>query len=132
MKVLREGPLFTVAAGDRPVGLAGPAAEVRIPPGSDRWQTPGVHIHQAVAGRPEVRLVAERLDGDRYSVFVVLDSDPEDLLDAIFEAERELYSRVRGIPFDIRVMRPGPEWSDADLKADSICHYDRADFHGRG
>ncbi|MCK6479495.1 MAG: hypothetical protein HUU06_06645 [Planctomycetaceae bacterium] len=75
-------------------------------------------------------MVVERLEKDRYSVFVVLDSDPEDLLDAIFDAERELYSRSGGLPFDVRVMRPGPAWSPADLRTDSICHFDRADFHG--
>ena len=130
MRVLQEEPLFVIEAGEGPMEIPCPTAAVTILRGSGRWLTPGVHVFQAVAGRPEVRMVVERLEKDRYSVFVVLDSDPEDLLDAIFDAERELYSRSGGLPFDVRVMRPGPAWSPADLRTDSICHFDRADFHG--
>lgn len=85
-----------------------------------QWLTPGAHVAQAVCTRPEVRLVLERLDADRYSVFVVLDEDPEDLLDQIIDAEHDLYTRFRWLPFDIRIMKPPHDWSDADLRRDAL------------
>ena len=50
------------------------------------WQTPGSLLAGNVAQYPEVRLVAERLEVDRYAVFVVLDADPEATLDGIIAA----------------------------------------------
>ena len=95
------------------------------------WSSPGTHLASRVASRAEVRLILERLERDRFSVFVVLDEDPEDLLDAIFDAEEEIFKIFRGIPFDLRVIKPTSDWSDQDLRQDTICRYDRAIFRGR-
>jgi len=109
-----------------------PASPAFVTATTRRWTTPAIHLASRIAHRDEVRLVLERLEPDHYSVFVVLDRDPEDLLDEIFEAEQDLHGRYRGIPFDVRVIRPAPDWSDADLRRDSVCIHDRALFHGKG
>ncbi len=109
-------------AGQASGGL--PTGTVTMTTTSATWQTPGACIARAVFGRPEVRLVAERLERDRFGVFVVLYRDPEDVLDAVFEAEHLLYELFPGMPFDVRVMVPGPEWSDEDLRRDAAVHYE--------
>ena len=96
-----------------------------ITPASAEWVTPGRTIAGAISHRPEVRLVVERLEADRYAVFVILDSDPEDLLDEILEAERVVFLRPRGLPFDLRIMKPQGDWSDADLLRDSFILFER-------
>ena len=106
--------------------VRGMSAGVRVEgPPSVEWLTPARHIARAIGHRREVRLVAERLEADRYAVFVVLETDPEDLLDLIVDAEHELYDLFRGFPFDIRVMTPPSGWSDADLRRESIVHFQR-------
>lgn len=107
-----------------------PRAKVRVVNETYEWLTPGAHLAQAVCTRPEVRLVLERLDADRYSVFVVLEHDPEDLLDQIIDAESELYTKFRWLPFDVRIMKPSPDWSDEDLKRDALALYERIEPHG--
>jgi hypothetical protein len=82
-----------------------------------------------IAQHPEVKWVLERLERDRLAVFVILDDDPESLLNEIFEAERELYSTFHGLPFDVRVMRPSAAWSPDSILQDTIAHYERPTFH---
>jgi hypothetical protein len=89
------------------------------------WATPGSHIASAIGMEPGVRFVLERFDGDRSSVVVVLDDDPEPLLDAIFDAERELYEVFKDSVFDVRVTKPPRDWDSADLVRTSIVRHRR-------
>lgn len=89
------------------------------------WSTPGSLLAAGVAHLAEVRLVAERLEVDRYAVFVVLDADPEATLNAIIEVESALYVKFKGLPFDVRIMTPAKSWSDEDLRKQTILHYER-------
>ena len=113
-----------------PGGVPSHAVRVEVEQGAATWLTPGAHVAQAVAKHADVRLVLERLEQDRLAVFVVLDDDSEELLDDIFEAERELYTSFQGLPFDIRVMTPSDDWSAADLCRDKISHYERPGSDG--
>ena len=118
---------FELQVDERKTGQASgglPASCLTLTVTDTTWRTPGACIAHAVLGRSEVRLVAERLERDRFGVFVVLYSDPEEVLDAIFDAEHLLYERFSGLPFDVRVMVPGPEWSDEDLRRDTVVHYE--------
>lgn len=123
--------LEVCGAGDLQNAVSIAAQVVTVAHSRPEWITPGSHLAQALVGRLEVRRVLERLEADRYQVFVVLDRDPEDLLDLIVDSERELYTRFPGLPFDVRVLCLGPDWSDADLQKACLVHYDRARVHGR-
>jgi hypothetical protein len=109
------------------VGARGSSEAVLLEVDSDRWLTPGAYISRAIAHRPEVRYVLERLEQSRLAVFVILESDPEEILDAIFDAERELYSTFRGLPFDVRVRTPSPDWDPRDLLRETVLHHQRID-----
>ncbi len=87
------------------------------------WLTPGRCIARAVAGRPEVRYVLEGFDASGYSVYVVLHDDPEDLLDRVIDAERELYTRFAGTRFDVRVMKPDETWSEEAYLRNTVVLY---------
>lgn len=89
------------------------------------WQTPGAVAAARVAAIPQVRLVLERPEPDRYSVFVVVDDDGDDVLDPILDAERELYGLFRNMPFDLRIMKPAADWDESDLVRSSAEHYRR-------
>ena len=102
----------------------GDAVEVQAPP-AEEWATPGSFIARQVAGVGYVNFVAERLEGARYAVFVILDDDPEDALDSVFEAEQLAMKEIPGISFDLRVRRPHPDWSPDDLLSSCIRHYKR-------
>ena len=90
------------------------------------WMTPGSSMAEALCGLPEVRSVHERIDPDRFTVFIILDRDPESVLDAVFDAEHRLYEEFRKMPFDVRVMKPQQSWSDKDLSASACLRYRRA------
>lgn len=89
------------------------------------WQTPGAVMAVQVAAIPEVRLVLERPEPDRYSVFVVIDEDTDEILDQILDAEQRLYGLFANMPFDLRIMKPAPDWDESDLLRTSAKHYRR-------
>ncbi len=90
------------------------------------WETPGLVLADQVKGLPGVLYVFERLDPDRYAVFVVLQGADESALDAVFDAERELYERFPAIPFDVRVLSHGERAGLEGLRSSSVVLLDRA------
>jgi hypothetical protein len=94
------------------------------------WLTPGAFLAEQLARCREVRMILERFEKERYAVIIVLERDPEDLLDRIFDTERELYTLYRGLPFDVRVMTPPPSWRPDDLLQGAFAHYMRPEDHG--
>jgi hypothetical protein len=97
---------------------------------STDWLTPGAFLAGKLAACREIRMILERFEKERYAVIIVLEKDPEDLLDRIFDTERELHAACRGLPFDVRVMTPPPSWSPEDLMQGAFTHYMRHESHG--
>jgi hypothetical protein len=90
------------------------------------WITPGALLAQKRLCQLEhVVTIGERLEGARYAVFVVVDDDPEELLDAIFGAEQEIMRELPAIPFDLRIRSTRDGWSPDSLLASCIRHYQR-------
>lgn len=102
-----------------------PANVVRLDAPAAHWPTPGSALAERLAGIPELRLVVERFESSGYVVTVVLERDPEAVLDQVYEAEKELYSAFTKIPFDVRVMTPGEGWTEESLLANGILRYER-------
>ena len=90
------------------------------------WPTPGAFVSTSLAGRPEVRLVVERFDGDRYGVVILLRSDPEEVLDLIYTLESQLFDRALDHPFALRATCPGGDLEEhaRRLQSDHFVHYD--------
>ena len=108
-------------------GLARVESNAIVTHGTDlRWQTPGVVIADAISGLPEVRFVFEKADAGRYTVFAILDDDPDDVLDPIFDAERELFRSCAWVPFDVRVMKVDKDWDPTELASVSIPRHRRS------
>lgn len=93
--------------------------------GDVRWSTPGVAVADAINSLPQVRFVLEKLEPDRYTIFVVLADDPDEVLDRIYDTERSLYETFPWTPFDLRVMKPSDDWSPSELLQATICRYRR-------
>jgi hypothetical protein len=101
-------------------------AEVRQPAGFDaRWRTPGLCIAQEISKYPLVRFVGEKVQDDYLQTIVVVDDDPEELLDKIFSVEQELYEKFKGLRFDIRVRVMSPRENIDTIKLSAIIHYNR-------
>jgi len=112
-------------AQDQPRGEEGGAASLDVKQGLEEWKTPGSLIARALLKLPQVRLVAERYEGGRYGVFVILDDDSDEVLDRVFEAEEQTMRELPRIPFDLRVRKPHPEWSEDNLLATCVKRYSR-------
>ena len=109
----------------QPGAVGEPTSTYKVSPSSETWVTPASLLKPLAQRRPEVRYVLERY-GERHAIFVILEKDPEDLLDAILELEVEIRRRFRKLPFDLRIMTPGTHWEPQDLlnQADSIYERD--------
>lgn len=108
-----------------PQGVAQQSEMIEVESSGGEWLTPGSLIAQRVAALPQVRFVAERLEGPRYAVFVILDDDPEDVFDVVFAAEQEIMAQVPVMAFDLRVRKPHAGWSPENLFASCTKHYVR-------
>ena len=93
-----------------------------------QWQTPGLYLAQRVANNSLVRFVGERVQTDYLQIIIVVDDDPDELLDNIFTVEQEMYKKFNKLQFDVRV-RVIPVNEDLELiKKTTIGHYDRSRF----
>src|SRR5258708_23856352 len=74
------------------------------------WQTPGLYFAERISSNPNVRFVGALVEKDHIQVIIVIDSDPEELLDKIFSVEEEMYSLPKSLRFHCRVrVVPGKE-----------------------
>ena len=89
------------------------------------WLTPGSYLSREVASRPEVVAIVERVEPERHCVVVALKSDPDELLDVIFDAEREMVGRFEKVPFDLRVTVPESQEALESILRSGIVHYPR-------
>lgn len=120
-----ESAVISSGNGDETQGVAEHAKSLiqKMPCGD--WMTPGSLIARRIAVIDQVRLVAERPEKARYAVFVILDADPDEVLDAVFEAEQEVMRELPGIPFDLRVRKPHAQWLPNALLSSCARHYTR-------
>jgi hypothetical protein len=82
------------------------------------WKTPGLHFADKISANKNVRFVGELVEKDHIQVTIVVDDDPEELLDKIFEAEEEMYESEKSLRFDCRV-RVVPAQEKIDSISDS-------------
>jgi hypothetical protein len=87
------------------------------------WLTPGSYLFREVASRPEILAIVERVEPERHYVIVALRSDQNDLLDRIFNAEREMFQVLRRVPFDLRVTVPDTEDTLQSILKSGIVHH---------
>lgn len=93
-----------------------------------KWKTPGVYLTQKMAGKPLVRFIGEYSQTDFLQVIIVVDDDPEDLIDNIFSAEQEMYDRFKKLRFDVRLRVIPVEESIEAIRKSTISNYDRDVF----
>lgn len=89
------------------------------------WKTPGTEFLSALEDQKEIRFIGEQIWPDRRIVFIVLEDDPDPLLDRIFETEARLMKRFARLPFDVRVMVKDTKEEIESLKATCIGHYSK-------
>lgn len=93
-----------------------------------RWLTPGVYIAQKIADNAFVRFIGDKMQEDYLQTIVVIDDDPEELLDKTFSLEQEIYKRFKGLRFDLRVRVIPPKNDITAIKNSTIAQYDRDRF----
>lgn len=93
-----------------------------------QWQTPGLYITQKIAGIPLVRFIGEKIQADCLQTIIVVDDDPEDLIDKIFSIEQELYNKFINLRFDVRLRVISPEENIEVIKKSTLSYYDRQKY----
>jgi hypothetical protein len=89
------------------------------------WQTPGVRIAEEVKGYSNVRFIGEKMQADYMQTIIVLDDDPEDLLNKIFSTEQKIYKDFENLRFDLRVRVISNDESIDAIKKNTMIYYDR-------
>ena len=93
-----------------------------------QWQTPGLYLAQKIASNPLVHYVGEEIHPDCIQIVVVVDDDPEELVDKIFSVEQEMYRKFTKLRFDMRLRVIPNEDNIEVIKSETIGHYDREEF----
>jgi len=89
------------------------------------WQTPGLYLAEKLAGSNLVRFIGEKFQPDYLQAIIVIDDNPEELLDRIFSLEQKLYTKFKGLRFDVRVRVIHSTESIEHIKTSTLPHYDR-------
>jgi hypothetical protein len=110
-------------APPRSIGVRVAAAQPASRPLCGRWHSPGSLITAACAKFKEVAVVAEKYEGNRHSVLVLLREDPDEVLDAIYDAEAKVIHDLKNMPFDLRVTVPLQAWDLDQLRRTYLVHY---------
>lgn len=114
--VLLKDPLFKPYKEEKP--------EVLLPRDLN-WQTPGSYIAQEIVSNPLVRFVGEEIQPDCMQTIIVVDDDPEELVDKLFSIEQEMYKIFIKLRFDVR-LRVVPKGEDIEvIRKTVIPYYDR-------
>lgn|SRR3989338_1103680 len=92
------------------------------------WLTPGIYLAQRVFESSEVRFVGERFESDYLQTVVVLNDDPESLLDQIFTIEQKMFDKFGKLRFDVRIRVISPTENIDLIKCSSIVHFDKDDL----
>jgi len=89
------------------------------------WQTPGLFFAERIASDSNVRFVGELVEKDHIQVIIVIDSDPEELLDKIFSVEEDMYSSSKSLRFDCRVRVVPAQESIESISMSYLPRYER-------
>jgi hypothetical protein len=90
-----------------------------------RWHTPGSFLFNKIGIDPSIRFIGEKNLADYLQIIVVLDDDPEELVDRIFSIEQKMFKRFKNFRFDIRLQVISKEENIEAIKKNTIVHYDR-------
>lgn len=93
---------------------------VQTPGESLEWRTPGSHMYSRLAGASELLHLLEQVRSNGHLVLVLLRRETEEILDRVFNAQRELYSMFPSLAIDVRVIQKSEDWDFASLQANSI------------
>ncbi len=100
--------------------------EIRQPLGlSAQWLTPGLYMAQRISENSFVRFVGEKYESDYLQTIIVVDNDPEDLVDKIFEIEQKMFKRFGSLRFDVRVRVIPPAEKIGLIRDSSVTHFER-------
>ena len=64
--------------------------------------TPGLYFAQKITNNQLVRFIGEKFQVDYLQIIIVIDNDPDELLNEIFSIEQEMYKEFEWIRFDVR------------------------------
>ncbi len=91
----------------------------------DIWQTPATYLINRLGRTPQVRLIGDRYYPEYLQTIVVLEDDPEGLLDKIFSIEVEMRKKFKNINFDLRVCVITSEEEIEKMKQGLLIRYER-------
>jgi hypothetical protein len=81
------------------------------------WETPGSMLARRLEEEPAVRYVFEHA-GDSWGILVLVSDDRGEILDKVFDAERELYVAFPRTRLDVRVTKTEEGWTPDYLHMD--------------
>lgn len=93
-----------------------------------QWQTPGLYLANKIASNSLVRFVGEKMQTDYLQTIIVVDDDPEELVEKIFSVEQEIYKRFKNLRFDVRLRVISTEGNIDIIQKSTIHLYDREEF----
>jgi hypothetical protein len=93
-----------------------------------KWQTPGLYLAHRIASNPLVRFIGEKMQVDYLQTIIVVDDDPEELVDKIFSVEQKMYKKFKNLRFDVRLRVISKEEDIEVIQKSTIHLYDRKKF----
>lgn len=125
MQTVNESPELKINNADLKK-VKQPSPDVYQPMGfSGYWLTPSLYMVQHIGTEPLVRFIGERVESDHMQTIILIDDDPEDLLDKIFNSEQEMYKKFKGLRFDVRVQVLDKSVDIDQYKANVSSYFDR-------
>lgn len=93
-----------------------------------QWQTPGLYLTDKMASNSLVRFIGEKMQTDYLQTIIVVDDDPENLVDNIFSVEQEMYKKFKNLRFDVRLRVIPINENIEIIQKSTINLYDREEF----
>ncbi len=90
-----------------------------------QWHTPGSFLFNKIGIDPLIRFIGEKLLTGCLQIIVVIDDEPEELVDRIFSIEQKMFKRFKNFQFDIRLQVIPKEENIEATKKNTIVRYDR-------
>ena len=92
------------------------------------WETPSAFLFEKIGVDPLIRFIGEKLLTGCLQIIVVIDDEPEELVDRIFSIEQEMYSKFKKMHFDLRLRVIPKEENIEAIKKNTLGYYDRDKF----
>lgn len=90
-----------------------------------QWMTPGLYFAQKITNNQLVRFIGEKFQVDYLQIIIVIDNDPDELLNEIFSIEQEMYKEFEWIRFDVRVRVIDKEEDINIIRKSTLSRYNR-------